>query len=60
MLLFVWENVLFVPNSIRPSIDPTATIRADVINWQTAVWIQMQQSVSADGKEYLESLQRSQ
>lgn len=52
LLFFVRENVLFVPDSICyiPYIDPCATIRADVINWQTAVWIQTQQSVSADGK----------
>lgn len=41
ILLFICENVLFIPNNTCLSIDPSATIRAGVINWQTAV-----------GKEY--------
>lgn len=52
MLYFVCEKELFVPNSTRSNIDPFTTIRAGVINWQTTVWIQKQQSISADGKKW--------
>lgn len=56
MLLFVCKSVMFVPNSNLSSTDCFATIRAEVINWQTTVWIQNQQSIWADGEGHLKNV----